>query len=128
MGLELPQEVATDLKGGFARNPAPRLGVALIGIIFAVERRRRHPRVSLVVSLGLLGIIAGKAGGIWLQMWIRGVAQSGHGMAGMSTHVAVVGNALNALSTAALALVAVAVFLDRGETQKGREGVKRIAE
>ena len=49
-------------------------------------------------------------------------------MAGMSTHVAVVGNALNALSTAALALVAVAVFLDRGETQKGREGVKRIAE
>jgi hypothetical protein len=60
--------------------------------------------------------------------WIRGVAQSGHGMAGMSTHVAVVSNALNALSTAALALVAIAVFPDRRETRRAREGVKRIAE
>jgi hypothetical protein len=65
----------------------PGFGVALIGIIFAIERRTRHPRVSLWVSLGL-----------------------------------------NALSTAALALVTVAVFLDRRETQSAREGVKRIAE
>jgi hypothetical protein len=82
-----------------------------------VEFRARHPRVSLLALLGLLVIVGSRVGGIVLQMWIRHNALSGVRASDMRTPLTINNFALVGLSAIGLALVIVAIFIDRRPRQ-----------
>jgi xanthosine utilization system XapX-like protein len=97
---------------------APSLGVALIGIVFSILQRHRHPHASLLAAIGLLGLSGSKAGGVWWQLWLRDSAMSGHNFADMAARTAIANYSLNALSAAGLALVTIAVFVERTQAPR----------
>jgi hypothetical protein len=97
---------------GLLIGMAPAVAVSIIGIVVAVERRVQHLRVSLLASLGLLAVIGARVGGVLLQLWIRDMALSGVRISAM-TSVTAINYGLNGLSTIGLALITVAIFIDR---------------
>jgi hypothetical protein len=102
---------------GLLLQAAPGLGVCLVGLIVAVEFRARHPRASLLASLGLLVIVGSRVGGIVLQMWIRNKALSGLRASDLGTPLTIYNFGLSGLSAIGLALIIVAVFSDRTRRQ-----------
>ena len=102
---------------GLLLQAAPGLVVCIVGLFVAMEFRARHPRVSLVAILGLLVLVASRVGGIVLQMWIRHNALSGVRTSDMRTSLTINNFALSGLSTIGLALVIVAIFIDRRPRQ-----------
>jgi hypothetical protein len=102
---------------GLLLQAAPGLVVCIVGLFVAVEFRARHPRVSLLALLGLLVIVCSRVGGIVLQMWIRHNALSGVRASDMRTPLTINNFALSGLGAIGLALVIVAIFIDRRPRQ-----------
>jgi hypothetical protein len=102
---------------GLLLQAALPLGACLVGLLVAVEYRARHPRVSLLASLGLLVLVGSRVGGIVLQMWIRNKAQSGTRASDMRMLLTINSYALSALSAIGLGLIIAAVFSDRTRRQ-----------
>ena len=96
---------------------APGLVVYMIGLVAAVTFRARHPRVSLLALLGLLVLVGSRVGGIALQMWIRSNALPGARASAMRTPLTIYNFALPGLSAIGIALIIVAVFIDRRPRQ-----------
>lgn len=105
--------------GGLFEMIGPLLGsvplaiAMLVGLVLAVTRHSRHPRVSLFAAIGfaigLLLVISGVA----FNSWIRHASSEGSGMASLSTVLIGYNIAHALLSTASWAFLIAAVFSDR---------------
>ena len=102
---------------GLLLQAAPGLVVCFVGLFVAVEFRARHPRVSLLASLGLLVIVGSSAGGIVLQMWLRHNALAGVHASDMRMPLTINNFVLVGLSAIGLALIIAATFIDRRPRQ-----------
>jgi hypothetical protein len=96
----------------------PFIIIAVIGIFFAFTRRTAHPRASLLVSLGLLGLLLNAFGGAALQVWVQGQQVAADGAIAYGHQLVMFNIGLYGLHLTGLVLITMAVFA-------GRDGVRR---
>jgi len=96
----------------------PYIGLGAIGIYFAVARRVTHPRVSLLASLGFICLIINVLGHAGLTIYmISNGANLVHRTA-FALWYGLTSAALELVDLGGLALLAVAIFIDR-KTKRG---------
>jgi hypothetical protein len=91
----------------------PTIVIAVIGIYFAFARRAAQPRASLLVSLGLLGLLFNAFGSAALQVWVQGRQVAAEEAIGYGHQLAMFNVGLYGLHLAGLMLITMAVFAGR---------------
>ncbi|MCM3872180.1 MAG: hypothetical protein ND895_15970 [Pyrinomonadaceae bacterium] len=96
----------------------PSLLTMLICIVVAIVRWKRHPRASLIVIIALaflsLGSLAFAAVFVWVPRWVVSV---GNPASAQSVFV-VLGTIYNVLFAVAMAVLLLAVFIQRPSSQR----------
>jgi hypothetical protein len=98
---------------------SPGFLVDLVGVILALVWWRRHPRVSLLVLLGIgLGVLTAVGGSfmvVWLPDHLRQRGWTFEETLPLYSLMALTGNALRAV---AFALILIAIFADRASKNR----------
>jgi uncharacterized protein YqgC (DUF456 family) len=95
----------------FLITAIPKALLGIIGITYALVKRARHPRASLLTALGLFALVASAVGNTMAQFWMTQ-------QAGTDMHSAAAAYGYSVLATSllqgiGLVLVFLAVFADR---------------
>ena len=89
----------------------PVLLVWLVGIVFALVRWPRHPRVSLAAMVAVLLALLASVGGDWLNVWVPMALQAWHmNLVVIRGVQAAMTGLLAVIQAAAWAVVLIAIF------------------
>ena len=91
----------------------PYLGLAAIGIYFAVARREAHPKASLFASLGFLCLIIKVFGHAWLTVYTLSNGTRIVNRAAFGLWYGTITSALEVMELGGLVLLTVAIFANR---------------
>ena len=96
----------------------PFIGLGAMGIYFAAARRVTHPRVSLLASLGFICLIINALGHAGLTVYTISNGPYLTNRAAFALWYGVTSSALEVVDLGGLALLAIAIFVDR-KTNRG---------
>lgn len=88
------------------------LALLIGGLVLAVQRQSRHPRVSLFVSIGLVAATVQVVAGFALQWWLRSSAAAGS-YGGNTVFFTAFGFFQTALELVSVGFLVAAAFADR---------------
>jgi hypothetical protein len=98
----------------------PFIIIAMVGIYIAFVRREAHPRASLLVSLGLIGLLLNSLGSTVLNVWVQNQNVVSGSASAYANWLVMFNLGLYSLHLAALLLITMAVFAGRDYASRER--------
>ena len=98
---------------GLLVGSVPILAVTVTGIVIAVVRRARHPRVSVLAALGLSALTLNDLGGVAVRVYLQVAARTGQHLLPFMDWLVLMDISRYALNVSGVALITWAIFSSR---------------